>query len=360
MRHDGNRHISPSNRRFLQATEIARIGKLGGNAKKARNLASRNKDPLMADDHHLPPEIIYEILSRLPVKSLARFQSVCKLWFKFINDPYLQTIHVKQEPIPIIFQQLSCVSPGIMVKYKQCRISFLRVIQGTTSLQKDPVLRFLCKLNPLFLQEKMVLGSCNGLTLVCYKKNPTFLAIINPLSKQRYNLPPIKIRSAHGNCSEWWSYNEGTKVVWFDLKTEEFGLTNPPKREQGYWANDKLVDLNSEVGLAYNDNDHVELWALKQQEWVLHCRLDLRPKSYNNRVAISGCWSKNGDILLTSDKGRKLFVYTLKTGVLRRVKWRDRFEADVQMYQTSLVSIHAMSAYLGEKVSMRRRRKRKV
>ncbi|KAL8246649.1 hypothetical protein R6Q59_007865 [Mikania micrantha] len=182
-------------------------------------------------------------------------------------------------------------------------------------------------------------------------------------------IPAYPIRGAgvfaHGRLhwlvsSEWWSYNEGTKVVWFDLKTEEFGLTNPPKREQGYWANDKLVDLNSEVGLAYNDNDHVELWALKQQEWVLHCRLDLRPKSYNNRVAISGCWSKNGDILLTSDKGRKLFVYTLKTGVLRRVKWRDRFEADVQMYQTSLVSIHAMSAYLGEKVSMRRRRKRKV
>ncbi|XP_076881974.1 uncharacterized protein LOC143530281 [Bidens hawaiensis] len=47
----------------------------------------------------LPSENIYHILSRLPVKSLARFQCVSKLWRNYINDPYLQTLHAKRAVI---------------------------------------------------------------------------------------------------------------------------------------------------------------------------------------------------------------------------------------------------------------------
>ncbi|KAL8255250.1 hypothetical protein R6Q59_033471 [Mikania micrantha] len=134
---------------------------------------------LMADDHQFPTEKIYGILSKLPVISLARLQS---------------TIHVRQEPTPIIFQQLLLPSS---CQLQTMQNQFFCVIQGTIGLQKDPVLQFLWKGNPLSYQEKMVLGSCNGLILVYYQKKPTCLAIINPLSKQRCNLPPIKINSAH-------------------------------------------------------------------------------------------------------------------------------------------------------------------
>ncbi|KAK4269948.1 hypothetical protein QN277_023040 [Acacia crassicarpa] len=37
-------------------------------------------------DHHLPPEIVSEILYRLPVKSLVKFTSVCKAWNSLITD----------------------------------------------------------------------------------------------------------------------------------------------------------------------------------------------------------------------------------------------------------------------------------
>ncbi|XP_054776176.1 putative F-box protein At4g09190 isoform X2 [Prosopis cineraria] len=50
----------------------------------------------MKDDDKaiLPQDIIIEILKRLPVKSLIRFQSVCKLWKNLIQTPAFITNHL--------------------------------------------------------------------------------------------------------------------------------------------------------------------------------------------------------------------------------------------------------------------------
>lgn len=45
---------------------------------------------------YLPHEILVEILSRLPVKSLLRFRSVCKRWYCLITDPQFVTLHLNQ------------------------------------------------------------------------------------------------------------------------------------------------------------------------------------------------------------------------------------------------------------------------
>lgn len=44
----------------------------------------------------LPLEIIQDIFSRMPVKSLARIEGVNKLWYELINDSYLANIHAKR------------------------------------------------------------------------------------------------------------------------------------------------------------------------------------------------------------------------------------------------------------------------
>ncbi|KAI3798538.1 hypothetical protein L1987_33815 [Smallanthus sonchifolius] len=95
-------------------------------------------------------------------------------------------------------------------------------------------------------------------------------------------------------------------IVWFDVKTEEFGLLDPPKPKGGHWnIEHQLVDLNGELCGGF----------------------------------VSGCWNKEGGILLTSNGGKWLFVYCLKTGSYRRVDRGDRCEAVIRMYQSSLFSI---------------------
>ncbi|XP_043721159.1 F-box protein CPR1-like [Telopea speciosissima] len=45
---------------------------------------------------NLPEDIILDILSRLPVKSLLRFRSVCKPWCALITDPYFVQMHLSR------------------------------------------------------------------------------------------------------------------------------------------------------------------------------------------------------------------------------------------------------------------------
>ncbi|XWS23579.1 hypothetical protein CRYUN_Cryun28dG0027100 [Craigia yunnanensis] len=44
----------------------------------------------------IPLDIVYGILSQLPVKALLRFKSVSKEWFCLINDPYFIKLHLRQ------------------------------------------------------------------------------------------------------------------------------------------------------------------------------------------------------------------------------------------------------------------------
>ncbi|KAI8561469.1 hypothetical protein RHMOL_Rhmol04G0342200 [Rhododendron molle] len=44
----------------------------------------------------LPHEVVYDILSRLPVKPLCRFKSVSKSWLALITDPHFIKSHLHQ------------------------------------------------------------------------------------------------------------------------------------------------------------------------------------------------------------------------------------------------------------------------
>ncbi|KAI3794559.1 hypothetical protein L1987_37191 [Smallanthus sonchifolius] len=139
------------------------------------------------------------------------------------------------------------------------------------------------------------------------------------------------------------NHNDGGKIVWFDVKTEEFGLMDGPKPKGD--IEHQLVDLNGEVGFAYI-GDHIELWISKAEEWVLHCWFDLDLPPYHYAV-VSGCWNKEGDVLLSINSYRgevkRLVVYTLKSGDLREVVgWGDPCEAEIVMYPNSLFPIQGI------------------
>ncbi|KAM0069668.1 putative F-box domain-containing protein [Helianthus debilis subsp. tardiflorus] len=132
----------------------------------------------------LPSEIMYDILSRMPVKSLARFRCVNKLWCNYINDPYLEAMHTKRppvnDPVPIMFRQF----PSDDHSNSPCTLSFLEHKEeaGICTLEvkkKPPVMEFMC--------------SCNGLLYSSkYFHDGNKLVVIHPLRKDCYESPPIK------------------------------------------------------------------------------------------------------------------------------------------------------------------------
>ncbi|KAL8479715.1 hypothetical protein ACS0TY_026590 [Phlomoides rotata] len=58
--------------------------------------ASSSKTRKTIDGRTLPHDIMENILSRLPVKYLIRYKSVCKLWEATISDPRFAEIHLQQ------------------------------------------------------------------------------------------------------------------------------------------------------------------------------------------------------------------------------------------------------------------------
>ncbi|KAL7218697.1 hypothetical protein ACSBR2_011880 [Camellia fascicularis] len=45
---------------------------------------------------NLPQEVLFDILARLPVKSLLQMRCVCKSWNSLINSPIFITSHMNQ------------------------------------------------------------------------------------------------------------------------------------------------------------------------------------------------------------------------------------------------------------------------
>nr|GEZ66127.1 hypothetical protein [Tanacetum cinerariifolium]GEZ66140.1 hypothetical protein [Tanacetum cinerariifolium] len=143
----------------------------------------------------------------------------------------------------------------------------------------------------------------------------------------------------HG-CLHWYTHCS-QKIVCFDVKKETFKLIDSPKYLENYCVANQLVDLHGELGLVYHvDNVSMEMWLLKNNQWMLHCKLDRKqtiPKDCLNYkqpipddcqviIKVLGCGNKDGEIFMTTDDPgeKRLLVYNSKSGVLKQVKFIDR------------------------------------
>lgn len=294
-----------------------------------------------------PLDIIYDILSRMPVKSLARFRCVSKLWYSYIDDSYLEIMHAKQ------------ADPNFIMFYKKIRSDYPNLFYSVIELRKKPgTIEFLCQESDAY-EHETVLGSCKGLVYTLYsthRYHGQAMAVFNPPRKERYRLPPLKIYLseessyglgfddstntfkmvciafrerpttsqcnvvkkkvlctmvhvlgskswrlihqvpsyrlcgegvfAHGflywlvnDSDNWRPHNQKKPITLFDVRKEEFGLINVPKETSPNSTQDRLFDLNGQVGFVYDniDNFTMEVWVLKHTEWVMQCQFDKAP-----------------------------------------------------------------------------------
>ncbi|XP_074378298.1 F-box/kelch-repeat protein At3g23880-like [Apium graveolens] len=117
----------------------------------------------------LPEEMTREeILTRLPVKSLVRFQSVCKLWESYLYDPDFLKAHVSrnmsQNPKSKMTQNPNYPADDHLVALHS---NALRILSPSNQTYKDTNTRVL----PMSVY--YLLGSVNG--LVCVSKFNKFL-----------------------------------------------------------------------------------------------------------------------------------------------------------------------------------------
>ncbi|KAD7478172.1 hypothetical protein E3N88_01308 [Mikania micrantha] len=351
----------------------------------------------------LPSDVLFNIFSRLPVKSLARCRCVSKQWCECINDPYLAIIHGErsspEEPKPIIYYGHS--NPPCIVSFHITKSN------ETMTLLEDkinPHKQFRCTQSS---RATMVRGSCNGLIYASqdHVLDKLSLVVIHPVRKECHELPPIdpyvpwpynpvtqksscglgfdastntfkmvcvlsSVDQAHPDtrrmtqctmvhvlgtnswrkmppklpplsitgdgvfadgCLYW--LNKGAVhplVTCFDVKEEEFRLITRPKTTGISWMLSlrfvELLDLHGEVGYSiYHLNNKIEVWVLKEKQWVIRYVIHLQLPFYAEYYYIKiGRWNNEGDVLIQiqTPPGAKVrwFVYSLKRELLDEVK----------------------------------------
>ncbi|PSS35700.1 F-box/kelch-repeat protein [Actinidia chinensis var. chinensis] len=158
--------------------------------KKKTNQSPIDSQPLPS----LPPEIIAEILSRLPVKSLLQFRSVSKSWLSLISNHEFAKTHLgiasKNDDYAHHRLILSSVRPQFDLK--SCSLYSVLYEQEQQSLiaseldypLKDPHRSF------------SVVGSCNGLVCIAIEEDAVFLW--NPCTRKSKRLPDSRVRMKYG------------------------------------------------------------------------------------------------------------------------------------------------------------------
>ncbi|KAM5586316.1 F-box/kelch-repeat protein [Rosa sericea] len=184
-------------------------------------------NPSPSWDGRFDDDLIAEILSRLPAKSLLRFRCVCKSWLALISDPYFARKHIS-----------TYIS----------RLKLLVTVNPTRSIDFEAILKDDDRVGYTVLPEAprlWVLGSCNG--LICREEDEGGdLILWNPSTRDTYKLPEqIKTRHRQFFGFGYDSTNEDYKVI-VGLQTEITVFT----LKTGSW---KIVEQSEYVGRFYGE-----------------------------------------------------------------------------------------------------------
>ncbi|KDP24674.1 hypothetical protein JCGZ_26452 [Jatropha curcas] len=138
-----------------------------------------------ADSHSLRDDIVKDILSRLPIKSIKRFESVSKGWYFLFNSHEFISTHLRTSSLrPFLLVRQFHNPTGS--KFSLC------LIDGNTSYEiRIPFLGCLYRF-------PKIVGSCNG--LICLDISPCYafgFVLWNITTKQYKFLPRPRINDAH-------------------------------------------------------------------------------------------------------------------------------------------------------------------
>lgn len=132
---------------------------------------------------YLPPEILCEILSRLPIESILRCRSVCKKWNLLPQDPYFINLQLNRTNNQI---------PRSILKSNKVGLNNLLLLDTERCyIRKIPFKKMqLPSYSKFMLQNLQLMCSCNGLLCLASPSRQDPLIIVNPILRESVILPP--------------------------------------------------------------------------------------------------------------------------------------------------------------------------
>ncbi|RAL54472.1 hypothetical protein DM860_001600 [Cuscuta australis] len=139
----------------------------------------------------LLPEILLEILSRLPVKSLLKFRCVSKSWRDLISSSDFVKLHLYVSSSRRDYADHRILSSlvGLQFTLKQCSLKSVMFHPVTEAFEVDYPLS-----SPY--NSVWVVGSCNGLVCIAIEEKDLF--IWNPATRKIKNLPDAGVELKAG------------------------------------------------------------------------------------------------------------------------------------------------------------------
>ncbi|KVI02071.1 F-box protein At3g07870-like [Cynara cardunculus var. scolymus] len=139
----------------------------------------------------LPPDVMADVLSRLPVKTIIHCKLVCKKWQNLVLDSYFVNLHLSKSPPSLVIHHNS--EKDLIGYYKPGILKWVEIEDELDHhhLHHDPVTSLDLNLAPSFQKTQILpVGSVNG--LIClwqFGPEGDNTYICNPITREYMILP---------------------------------------------------------------------------------------------------------------------------------------------------------------------------
>ncbi|KAL3502458.1 hypothetical protein ACH5RR_036907 [Cinchona calisaya] len=240
---------------------------------------------------NLPEDILFQVLSRLPAKSLIRFKCVCRSWYALLEDQSFILAHANNMINPLkrnVNAQLILSCRDNMTNKRVISMS------GDSSLD-----RFINQdLPPFFFNnfgQIRIVGPCYG--IICLYGYPDHIALCNPSTREFKILPTSEIPRPNDG-----KVRGGDIGLGFDSKSKDYKVIQI------------LFCISNHRGLSY----HVEIYSLGTDSWRKYAAIVPANIMYTNTWSMiykneTFCWwAQNGDdeVILSFHMTKEVFQET--------------------------------------------------
>ncbi|XP_074265223.1 putative F-box protein At5g47300 [Silene latifolia] len=151
--------------------------------------SSNNQFTQISEFKFLPPEIWFQILAKLPAKTLLILRCVCKSWCSIIDNPDFIHIHLQISQTNFEFNNRSLVALDSLGHRLNGEIGYSLTLHHLETLRETDLI---FRISDSYRYH--IIGSCNGLILVSRNQDPPFhknkeLRLWNPCIRKSLVIP---------------------------------------------------------------------------------------------------------------------------------------------------------------------------